>query len=378
MSLINQMLQDLDKRGRDGVADESMYSQTRAVSLPAPRRPWRFLFVILLGVIVAWLLWSGFLPHLQARKKATAKVQASASPSPKHVPAQVVPAPVLQGQAASDADNLPAMADLPLLLKLSSGLDNAPIIDMPVAATVSAVLVEKKAPTVVIAKVERILPESATRAASISSTKAAAHDPVAVTAMKEITPEQQGESEYRQATLLQQQGRTAEAIAMLEQALKSDPKNAAARQSLITLLLENKRHDDAIRWLQQSLGADKKQPGLAMILARLQVEKGRVSAAIETLQRTLPEAQERADYLAFLAALHQREFHHKEAAELYRQALKKTSNNGVWWMGLGISLQADGHMQEALDAFVRAKSASGLSPDLLAFVEQKILQINAK
>lgn len=371
MSLINQMLQDLDKRGSDGVAGDPLYAQIRAVDLPPPRRSWRLLPVILLGAVVAYLLWSGVLPHLWERQKAVTQVATAVAPAASVVsiaPVRVAD-PVIRDTSSANADHLPAIADLPLLLKLSSGLDKAPAVAMP------APVAEKKAPAVVIAKVERISPEPANTIALPSSTKVSVQEAIAVKAIKEITPEQQGESEYRQATVLQQQGRTSEAIAMLEQALKTDAKNTAARQSLITVLLENKRHDDAIRWLQQSLSGDKKQPGLAMILARLQVEKGRVPAAIDTLQRTLPDAQDRADYLAFLAALNQRESHHKDAAELYRQALKKTPQNAVWWMGLGISLQADGHQQEALEAYAHAKSGNGLSPELLAFVEQKIVQI---
>jgi MSHA biogenesis protein MshN len=48
---------------------------------------------------------------------------------------------------------------------------------------------------------------------------------------------------------------------------------------------------------------------------------------------------------------------------------------GLWWMGMGISLQADNRSAEALDAFRRAKSAGGLSPDLLAFVDQRMKQL---
>ena len=44
-------------------------------------------------------------------------------------------------------------------------------------------------------------------------------------------------------------------------------------------------------------------------------------------------------------------------------------------MGMGISLQADNRGAEALDAFKRAKSEGGLSPDLLAFVDQRMKQL---
>ena len=48
---------------------------------------------------------------------------------------------------------------------------------------------------------------------------------------------------------------------------------------------------------------------------------------------------------------------------------------GVWWMGLGISLEADGRGAEARDALQRAKATGTLSPELAAFVEQKLRQL---
>jgi MSHA biogenesis protein MshN len=193
--------------------------------------------------------------------------------------------------------------------------------------------------------------------------------------IKEISPQQKAEGEYRQATVLQQQGRAAEAIQMLEQALQTDAQHTAALQLLIGLLIESKRQDEAMRWLQQALQADSGQPRLAMILARLQVDRAQVGSAIETLQKSLPQASEQSDYLAFLAALLQREARHKAAVDLYQRALKKNPQNSVWWMGLGISLQAEQRNAEALDAYSRAKAVGGLSNELLAFIEQKISQL---
>jgi MSHA biogenesis protein MshN len=111
------------------------------------------------------------------------------------------------------------------------------------------------------------------------------------------------------------------------------------------------------------------------MLARLQVEKGELKPAIDTLQRTLQSAGDRADYQAFLAALYQRDGRHKEAVDMYVAALRKAPQNGLWWMGMGISLQADNRLQEARDAFGRARAANSLSPELLAFVEQKLAQL---
>ena len=42
---------------------------------------------------------------------------------------------------------------------------------------------------------------------------------------------------------------------------------------------------------------------------------------------------------------------------------------------MGISLQADNRGAEALEAFQRAKTAGGLNPDLLSFVDQRMKQL---
>jgi MSHA biogenesis protein MshN len=193
--------------------------------------------------------------------------------------------------------------------------------------------------------------------------------------VKEISPQQRAENEFRKAIPLIQQGRPAEAIAGLELALQLDPQHAAARQTLVGVLLDSKRQDEAMRRTREGLSIEPAQPGLAMILARLQVEKGELRPAIDTLQRTLPYAADRPDYLAFLAALLQRDGRNKEAAEHYVHALQRSPQNGIWWMGLGISLQADSRWDEAQEAFSRAKASKSLSPELLAFVESKLKQL---
>ncbi len=378
MSLINQMLQDLDKRGADATAGEPMYAQIRAVNAPPTRRAWWWVFLptALLAGILAWLLLAQYLPNLhlqQAVMPALAKqVVPGVLPSTKIlnvVTSQAIPTPT----PTLVPSTMPPITDLPLLLKLSSDLDNVPIAPPPST--------EKNVTPTVIAKVEKISAERIETIEKNRSTqpvltvKPSESGPVLSKFVKEITPQQQAESEYRQATILQQQGRVADAVLMLEQTLKSDAQHMAARQTLITLLLETKRHDDAMRWLLQWLSADRNLPGMAMILARLQVEKGLIPAAVETLQRSLPHAQDKPDFLAFMAALQQRQSHHKEAADLYREALKRMPQNAVWSMGLAISLQADGRNQEALDAYKQARGGNGLNPELLAFVEQKISQL---
>jgi MSHA biogenesis protein MshN len=193
--------------------------------------------------------------------------------------------------------------------------------------------------------------------------------------VRELTVQQRAENEYRKATMQIQQGKQDEAIATLEQALQLDGHHTAARQALISLLLDVKRQDEAMGKAREGLRLDNAQPGLAMILARLQLEKGDLKPAIETLERSHAHAAEKSDYQSFLAALLQRDNRNKEAAELYMRILQRAPQNGVWWMGLGISLQAESRFSEAQEAFSRARASANLSPELMAFVESRLKQL---
>ncbi len=203
---------------------------------------------------------------------------------------------------------------------------------------------------------------------------AAANAAQAHAAVSDLTPKQVAENTYRRGLASLQEGRVTSALADLEKAIEIDPRNDAARQTYVSLLLENKRTDDAIRQLRLALGIDPRQPGLAMVLARLQLEKG--GPALQTLLTTLPYAGNSAEYHGFLAGVLQREHRNDEAAQHYRDALRLSPNNGVWWMGLGISLQAGQHLPEARDAYTRARSAAGLTPELQAFIDRKLEQLS--
>lgn len=378
MSLINQMLQDLDARGSDGARIGNLHSEVRAVAEQRNNHVgwWVALALAVLlggGSTWIWLRATGQDEAARARRaseslplrfasdlsRASGQVLPPApapapSPAPAPAPALAPVQPVLSPPAAA------APAD-------AGQLTAAPVV--PVAPMVSPPPTAKAAP---------LLPAADRKTERAESPKAAdvAVQPAPAKQVRELTAAQRAENEYRRATSLIAQGKAGEAIAVLEQALSLDARHAAARQVLVGVLLEGGRQDDAIRKLQEGLALDVSQAGMAMILARLQVGKGDLKSAIDSLQRSLPHAGDRADYAAFLAALLQRQGRHDEAIGQYEVALRLMPQNAVWWMGLGISLQAANRLPDAHNAFTRAKAANTLTPELQAFVEQKLAQLS--
>ncbi|MBI2510206.1 MAG: tetratricopeptide repeat protein [Betaproteobacteria bacterium] len=193
--------------------------------------------------------------------------------------------------------------------------------------------------------------------------------------VKQPTAHQLAEEEYRKATAALHQGRVADARHEFEAALQSYPAHQGARQALLGLLLEAKNTAEAERVLQEGVKLNPGNVGFIMALARVQVERQDVAAAIDTLQKGLPHAQGHPEYAAFLAALLQRQGRHAEAIEQFQTALRLKPRSGVWLLGLGISLQATNRIAEAQEAFQRARATDGLNPELRAFVDQRLRQL---
>lgn len=191
----------------------------------------------------------------------------------------------------------------------------------------------------------------------------------------QISPQQQAENEYSRAYSLMQQGQNAAAMSACEAVLQLDAGHLIARQALFRMLIENKRNADAERLLQEGIQHDPRQSSLALLLARIQVGRNELPQALETMQRSLPYAQQQADYQAFFAALLQRLNRHSEAISYFQNAVKLNPQSGVWLMGLGISLREQMRKEEAREVFDRALSTNTLSAELKSFVTQQLKEL---
>lgn len=388
MSLINKMLQDLDKRHAADGSGKTLTQQLRPVQV---RKNWkRIMWEVGAGLIVgagwtAWVLYQmsprPVVTDLALRLQARAPQPAGAAPVPA-VPVVPAPAPAQEttpqpAPAVAPAESATKVAEAANLdmFKLATEI-GTPFNEKRFAARPKEV--DKRTAGTAPAKPakEQEQPAMASRVAPASKAPASASIDKRV---RLLTPAERAEDAFRNASGLLNQGRVAEAIEGYKSTLQQDAGHAPARQALVGLLLENRRIGEAQQYLQEGLSLHPERPTYAILLARIQVERGDLQGAHELLSKHAGSAAGDADYHAFDAALLQRLGRHKEAISGYQAALKlapkDSPNAGVWLMGMGISLQADNRGAEALDAFQRAKSAGGLSPTLLAFVDQRMKQL---
>jgi MSHA biogenesis protein MshN len=402
MSLINQMLKDLEQRGagNSGVTiadtDKPMATKLGAVSKPQARQSkagFPFikiggLVVLLAGGVYLWINNGSALFHKPegtkadlANLKPQAKVSIANPATVQKVEAPVITVPAVEKPAIEKPAEIESPPLFALELKYKPIAAQSPSIKMDRNNVLPEPVTVK--PVQIVEPVKLITPEKSTLKDHVTSdhviSKPIAKSNVNDTSIgKQIRPDQKSGNFYRQAIINLQQGRVAEAQANLTQALEANPANQEARLTLTGLLVDNKRNDEAKATLAAGLAISPEQSDFRMALARLQVEAGDRSAALNNLEQGLAYAKGNADYQSFLATLLQRAERHEEAINHYMTALSLNDTSPNSLIGLGISLQAVGKLENAQEAFTRAQASEALSPELSLFVEQRLKQINQR
>lgn len=354
MSVINKMLQDLDRRQALGAGAETHVVRAASTRSSGHEWFWRIL-VVLLTVALGWMGWVAiqllprkpiatelaFQAASEARSRATTPAPA-AGPAP--APAPAAPAPEEQKPAAA----APAVSDaLRLALQLETPIPER-----------TAAPAKAEAPKAVSARPKEKPAEAAPSKGTVDKRPRAS------------SATDNAEAHFRRAALLLNHGRVSEAEEQLAGALRADPSHAAARQAYAALLIEQRRLHEAQRLLQDALALNPEQPTLALTLARILVGQREYPAALQVLERAGPATG--ADFQAMRGAVLQRVGRHADAVNAYQSALQSgAAQPATSWIGLGISLESLGRRSEAVLAYRRALAAGPLAQEARDYAESR-------
>lgn len=385
MSLINKMLQELDRRhARTAGQGQAPHPEVRAVHAARGSSEWFWRVVAALMLVAAvWTIWVVY--QLQPRSVATELAHRAVESSRRRAVTAPAPAPAsstavatsapaaTESQAAPPATAAVAAAN-PVAVAPAPEKLAAPIETLRLALTIDTPLAPRPARPVIAAS-----SGGAAQAASapMSRPKAATgHETVRVEKReREGSPVERADAEFRRAALMLERGRVADAEQALIAALSSQHAHQAARQTLIALYLEQGRIDEARRHLQEGLAVNPAYNPFAVALARIHVDRREYSVALEVLDQARTTGQTSTEFHALRAAILQRMSRHAEAADAYRMALGFGEQSGANWVGLGISLDALGRKPEAAEAFRRGIAAGALTDEVRAYADQRVRQL---
>ena len=382
MSLINQMLKDLEAREDRTDHDrrpEHVYQDLSSVPAPVVRskRPW------LLGVLVAliaagaglyiWQPGRDGMNSTAARPDAVSPVSEPMNSAP--VQARAVPSAAEQTPATvtanTDRTEVAVASVAPTVNEPPAATSPAPAVSSPRRTGSGAVsATPKRSPPSPAARtpVKRPVPAPRKRTATVAATEATVVEKTVLL----LTPSERAETRYREALRFLQQGRPADVEVSLKAALAADAAHIKARELLAGTMLQQGHWREAQDLLQQGIKAVPRHVPFVQLLARIQVERGQETQALALMEQAAPLAQQDAAYLSFLATLYQRAGRHTEAAEVYAQAVRLRPQEGRWWLGLAISLEAKQDYAAAINSYQRAIGSGVLNGKPLQYAHQRL------
>ncbi len=356
MSLINDVLRDLDerRRARETALQDPLEGLRPAPSPPRVRPRTRGIFVVALVGVATFATWVELRVARPERQRGELPAVAAGAPEPGGAKAQsVLPERISELFSATGDPGEPATTPQPVERRGPAAEEPAP----PAPSTSAS-------PPVATRAAPAPAPPAAPDPAALER-ELGALDPLPAPGRGVRGGSPQGGSRakgrraYGAGLAAAARGDVQDAGRMLHQALELDPDHARARAALATLLARTGDSEAALELLERGSRRAGDPELFAALEARIRVDRGDVTGAIERLEAVARRLPRDVDAEALRAALYQREERHGEAADLYASLLDRDETRSAWWLGLGISLEALGREAPALEAYRRAGAVRG-------------------
>jgi len=186
---------------------------------------------------------------------------------------------------------------------------------------------------------------------------------------------QRSDGLLQQARVQLKAGQSDAAMAGFRQVLQQDRLNTDARLGMATTLARTGQSDAALTILQQGLQLNPQAWRLAFAQARILVSRTEINQAARLLETRAPEVRQAPDYYAYMAGLAQRQGEDEKAIAIYRTILQQDPARGVWWMGLAISLAGNDQQVASVQAFRRSLADPQLPENLRQYIGKQIARL---
>ncbi len=180
------------------------------------------------------------------------------------------------------------------------------------------------------------------------------------------------ESGFSKAQRYLREGRLAEAESALRETLEQNRQNHRARELLAGLLIRGSRDQEAKDLLSEGMVLAPYHAGFALLQARIAMQQGDRPGAARVLEEVLRNGKGNREVVALLAVLYQQQKQHDRALELYRMLIEREPGLASNWVGAAISLEALGNPDEALAAYQQAVNLPNLAQALRAYANNRI------
>jgi len=382
MSIINQVLKDIDNRSKEAAKG----NRRRAAYTGRPRRMriwmWIALGVLCAAVVVVGLYFVG--QHQQAATPLSAEEDMVVQFTPPQLPAT----PSRRQQRAEvrviDAPSQPVTGQSEETEAKEQEIFSA---DSIAANAGSQQLTADEVARTGVTQ----LSDEADRAASDSTEEQPAQEQAAQQQLEtaDTTPQRKPANEFSiqrsaptstsQSQRLFEQalsdldaGNSRRASQSLQQVLILDPEHVEAREELAAYYFGRGFISDAMEVLEGGLALVPQANSLRLLQARILERIDQPEQALQAVQQADIRLPEDADLLILKGALATELEFYSQAADAYQQLVAWRPDQGRWWIGLAISRENLDDKEGALQAYRRALQDGGLNHSTREFVHDRM------
>ena len=370
MSVINQMLKDLDERKPQTIVGQEQAPVYQA-SVKSSTKP--IIIAVLITVVCAFVTFS--LWQMDQQNKQLTEQLAQTQQVPKQIETISVSSPEresnklaqtspLSVQPAIASNQIEPKAEPEQISNIEQISNTRPVerkIDGEAEVLAQATSKANIPVSEQTAKPNATMPKPAEPKATMSI------------ARRQLSAPELAEQKFKQAeqALLLNQVQKAEGL--FEEVLLLTPQNNLARQQLAALWFGRQDYQAAVNLLQQGISQAPNNIEFRLMQARIFQRQGNFRAAYDVL---IEKAQTpNVDYQALLANAAQQSQQFNAAIEAYQFLMQAQPQQAKWLLGLAVAYDSDSQFEQALLAYKQAVQQGGLSATTLNFAKQRLQEL---
>ena len=189
------------------------------------------------------------------------------------------------------------------------------------------------------------------------------------TAFKTISKTQQAEQLFTTAKL---QKNKVEKQKKLELVLTLNPQHINARLLLSNTLLNQGLTNQTEEILDQGLALFPQNMGFINLRSQLLLQNNQPQAALTILQKIDAIYVQNETYLSLLASAYQQNNNNLKSLQTYQKLLKINPQKAEYWLGLAIAMEKQGDTKQALNAYRESLDKNTLKIAIVSYIKQRI------
>jgi MSHA biogenesis protein MshN len=379
MSVINQMLKDLDKRQGDqqGVVNSAVPVLTKNSNTKLTLVIVVIIIIVNIVGIFGWQLYSENQqlryqsPMTLENERTTSNNKINEVFTSKVVVAQSPMRPAVSKAIKPAIEETNDLAKLPPSSEPSSSEKNNNTLASSLnkeSKSLPAQVAEKS--DVVVTPVVQV-PKKFTKPEAVKETVTAKSS--LTISRTQLSPQALAANKISEAEQAIERNDIAKAESLFEEVLLVMPEHETARKQLAALWYGKKYYQNAVNLLSQGIALAPKAEEMRLMSARIYYEQGQARQAYNILS---PVKRSNSTEIQTLLANASAELNeHNSAIVAYRKLITLEPNVGRWWLGVAVSLDSLGNFVPARDAYKQAIARNNLSTSAMQFARQRLIEL---